>query len=115
VAVAIAELAKAPHRWKNFQVKAFYRPEIVGRSAELKREGVVQFNKGLSTGAQFSLRGIFSKAFSKNASWELMPERIVQEPKLGYAAVTQFEIVDGWLGISLGPKREASRPAARWR
>ena len=33
-----------------------------------------------------------------------MPRQIVDDPKLKDAAITQFVIDDGWIGISLGPK-----------
>jgi hypothetical protein len=115
VTVSIAELARSPERWKNFQVRAFYRPEVQARSAELKREGVVQLIGRLNMTGQIALRGVFSRAFSKNAPWQLMPERILKEPKLKDASITQFVIDDGWIGISLGPAREAVRTAARSR
>ena len=40
VSVSIVRFAKDKRGWKNFQVRAFYRPEVNGRSAELVRDGV---------------------------------------------------------------------------
>ncbi len=113
VTVSIAELARSPQRWRNFRVRAFYRPEVHGRSAELKREGVVQLIGRLNMTGQIALRGVFSRAFSKNVPWQLVPERIRKEPKLKDASIRQFVIDDGWIGISLGPQRQFLRTAAR--
>jgi hypothetical protein len=111
VTVSIASFAKLPHKWKNFQVHAFYQPEIRGRSAELRRDGILEFSKG----AEWALRGIFPKVFSNKTPWQLMPERLLKEPKLSDTSITQFVIDDGWIGVSLGPKRPASRVANRLR
>jgi hypothetical protein len=40
-----------------------------------------------------------------------VPDRIVKEPKLDYTAITQFDIEDGWIGISLGKKSQAVKTA----
>jgi hypothetical protein len=111
VTVSVALLARLPQQWKNFQVHAFYQPEIRGRSAELRRDGVLEFSKG----ANWALRGIFHKPFSDKTPWQLMPERILKEPKLKDTSITQFVIDDGWIGVSLGPKRPAARVANRLR
>jgi hypothetical protein len=114
ITVSIAEIARDKDRFKNFQVKAFYRPEIHGRSAELKRDEVIQLiGKHLGMPAQLALRGVFSRAFSKNAPWEIVPERIRKEPKLSTAAVAKFDIEDGWIGVALGPTQDGVRTAAR--
>jgi hypothetical protein len=113
ITLSIAQLSKGPRKWKNFQVRAFYRPEVNGRSAVLVRDGVIQLPSHVSTGAQLALRGIFSHAFSKDRTFELVPEQIIKEPKLSDAAITQFVIDDGWVGISLGPKSSAVTTARR--
>lgn len=114
--LSIAQLSKSSRKWKNFQIQAFYRPKVEGRSAELVRDGVIHL-KGprLSLGTRIALDGIFSRALSKNNSWELVPEPIVKEPKLADAAITQFVIDDGWIGVSLGPKPPAASTARRSR
>jgi hypothetical protein len=114
--LSIAQLSKSSRKWKSFQIRAFYKPEINGRSAQLVREGVIHLiGQRLNTGAQFALRGIFSRALSKNNAWGLVPEQIVKEPKLAYAAITQFVIDDGWIGVALGPKPPAGTAAQRSR
>lgn len=102
--LSVLQLSKSPRKWKNFQIRAFYRPEVNGRSAQLVRDGVIHLIGRLNTSSQIALRGIFSRALSKNNVWDLVPAKIVNEPKLADAAITQFIIDDGWVGVSLGPK-----------
>jgi len=107
--LSIARLSKSPRRWTHFQIRAYYRPEVRGRSAELVRDDVIQLvGERLTVGSQIALRGIFSRALSKNAPLQLVPEAIVQQPKLADAAITQFVIDDGWIGLALGPKRPSA-------
>jgi hypothetical protein len=111
VSVSFVKLAKGERRWKNFQVRAFYVPEINDRAAELVRDGIIQLTgPRLSTGTQIALRGIFSHAFSKRTPWNLMPERLATDPALCDVGITQFVIDDGWIGVALGVRRIAGRP-----
>jgi hypothetical protein len=59
------------------------------------------------------LDGIFARALSKNNAWNLVPEQIVKEPKLAEAAITQFVIDDGWIGVCLGPKSPVASTARK--
>ena len=102
--LSIARLSKPPRHWSNFQVRAFYGPEVHGLSAQLVREGVIHLIAVRRLGSQFALRGIFSHALSTKTRWELMPEKFIDQPKLHDAAITQFVIDDGWIGLALGPK-----------
>ena len=115
--LSFAQLSKPPRKWTNFQIRAFYKPEAQGRSAELVRESAVYLlplmGKRLTTGSQFALRGIFSHALSKKAPWQLTPEQFVNEPKLKDTEITQFVIEDGWIGLALGPKLAVPMTAHR--
>lgn len=105
--LSIADLSKGNKHWRNFKIRALYRPEVSGRSAQLVREGVIQLiGDRLNFSSQVVLRGIFARALSKNNVWDLVPAKIANEPKLADAAITQFLIDDGWIGVALGPKRE---------
>jgi hypothetical protein len=111
--LSIARLCKGTrYRWHNFQVRASYQPVVHGRSAQLVRENVIQLLGKRNMGSQIILRGVFAHALSRKAPWELVPQKIINEPKLQDAAVTQFVIEDGWIGLSLGPKQTttARRP-----
>ena len=111
--LSIARLSKGLRKWRNFQVEAIYEPRVHGRSARLEREAEIHLIGPGNIGTQIALRGIFSHALSKKASWELVPEKIVNQPNLRDAAITQFDIVDGWIGLSLGRNRWAQSGAAR--
>jgi hypothetical protein len=102
--LSIARLSKPPRRWRNFQIVAHYRPAVNGRSAQLVREGEIQLYGAKNFGSQVALRGIFGHALSRKTPFNLIPEKIVNQPKLQDAAITQFDIADGWIGLSLGQK-----------
>jgi hypothetical protein len=114
ITVSIAKLAKESRSWKDFQVRAFYRPEVNGRSAELARDGVIELSgRRLNTGAQIVLRGVFSRAFSKTTPWKLTPERLLTDPALADTSITQFVVDDGWIGVALAARRTAARPTVQ--
>jgi len=103
--LSIARLCKGTrYIWHNFQVRAVYQPVVHGRSAELVRENVIQLINKRNMGSQMILRGVFAHALSRKTPWELIPQKIINQPKLQDAAITQFVIEDGWIGLSLGPR-----------
>jgi hypothetical protein len=112
IALSVAKLSKPPRRWKDFQVRAFYRPEVRGRSIELVRDGTIQLiGSRLNLGSQLALRGVFSKVFSQKSPWNVTPEPFVKNPRLDGLAFTQFAIGEGWMAVALGPDRTAAKPA----
>ncbi len=103
--LSIAQLSKGSRKWHNFQVRAFYKPEVNGRSAELARDGVIHLmGPRISAGSQIALRGIFARVFSRKSPWQLVPEQFVKDVKLKDLVITQFVIDDGWIGLAFGPK-----------
>ncbi len=111
ITLSIAKLTKSPRKFKDFQVRAFYRPEVRGRSVDLVRDGIVQLNcPRMSTGSQIALRGVFSKVFSQKEPVHVTPETFVHNPKLDGVVVTQLSIDDGWIGAAIGPQRMAGSP-----
>ena len=106
ITLAIARLSKGPRKWKDFQVRAFYRPVVQGRSVDLMRDGIVQLSgPRMNAGAQLALRGVFLKVFSQKEPVHATPESFVKNPKLNGVAVTQFVIDDGWIGAAIGRPR----------
>ncbi len=107
VTLSFAEISKEPRQWNDFQVRVFFRPQVDGLSVELVRDGVIHLiGPRLNNNAQIALRGIFSKAFPKNKTVQLSPQRLLIDPKLRDLAITQFVIDDGWVGFALGPKHD---------
>jgi hypothetical protein len=115
LSLAIARLCKGTrYRWNNFEVRASYQPVVHGRSAQLVRANVIQLLGKRNIGTQAILRGVFAHALSRKTPWELVPQRIIDEPKLQDAAITQFTIEDGWIGLSLGPKQTTTAHRTRF-
>ena len=109
VTLSLAEVANGPHRWSNFSVRVFYRPESSGLHAELVRDGTIQLiGYGLGAKGQVALRGIFSKMFSKERRWNLVPEQLADDTRLDAYEVTQLVIDDGWIGLALGPRQRTA-------
>jgi hypothetical protein len=103
--VSIARLRKASRSWKNFKIRAFYRPQSNGLSAELVRDGIIQvIGRRLGTGSQIAVRGIAAKAFSKRRPIRLTPERLLENPGLANVEVTQLLISGGWFGAAIAAK-----------
>jgi hypothetical protein len=109
--ISITQLSKASYKWKNFQIQAYYKPKIDGRSAELVRDEI-RLPSHVMLRSRVALYAIFSQALSKNNPAGLVPQQIVKEKKLDYAAITQFVIDDGWICVALGPKPPTT-PVAR--
>jgi hypothetical protein len=113
ITLAIARLSKGSRKWKDFQVRAFYRPVVQGRSVDLAREGIVQLiGPRLNAGAQLALRGVFLKVFSQKEAIHATPESFVKNPKLEGVVVTQLVIDDGWIGAAIGPQPTTTAQAA---
>ena len=112
ITLAIARLSKGSRKWKDFQVRAFYRPAVQGRSVDLAREGIVQLiGARTNAAAQIALRGVFSKVFSQKEPIHATPESFIKNPKLNGVAVTQLVIDDGWIGAAIGPQRTVTAQA----
>jgi hypothetical protein len=115
VTLAITRLSKGSRRFKDFQVRAFYKPVVAGRSINLVRDGNVQLiGSRMNAFAQMPIRSVFLKVFSDKQPIHMMPESFVKNPKLEGVEVTQFVIADGWIGAALGPQgRVAAQVAAQ--
>jgi hypothetical protein len=108
--LAIARLSKPPRSWKNLQARAFYRPEVNGRSAELMRDGVIHLIGRLDLGSSLALRGVFARTFPRRTPFSITPERLATDPALADLAISQFTIEDGWIAAALSPRRTALLP-----
>jgi len=98
----LAEIRRAPDRWRHMTVTVHYRPVLGDPHGRLERDGVVQLaGQRLNAKGQVGLRGIFSKIFSKNRVIELIPRQIASDPRLDGVEVTQFLVRDGWVGVAL--------------
>jgi len=106
ISVALAELVQGDGRYRDFTVQAFYTPGVEGLRARLARRDVVRLQgRRIRFGSQIVLRGIFSRIFSEKHPHQLISERMADDPRLEGLEVTQLEIVDGWIGLAIGPER----------
>jgi len=112
--LAVARLDDSTHLWSDFQVRVHYRPRVEGMSAELVRDGAIQLpGRRVPSSAQIPLRGIFSRVFSRSRAYQLIPERLRDNPRMNDLAVTQMTIEDGWVAVALGPKPRLARAATK--
>lgn len=108
----IAELKNRRNSWQDFEVRAEYLPDPTHLQANLVRDGVIQLiGDRLSFGDQIALRTIFSRALSKNQPFNIISRKLAENPAIADLAVNQFVILDGWIGVALGPHRVAARTA----
>ncbi|HUS40328.1 MAG TPA: hypothetical protein VMX74_12805 [Pirellulales bacterium] len=111
----LAEVRKGKNHWRDLTIKGIYEPSLNGLDARLVRTGPILLSgHRLRTRDQVALRGVFSKLLSKSNQLQLIPDDLVNDPRLNDMAVTQATITDGWIGIALGPngRRAAERSAS---
>jgi hypothetical protein len=100
----------------NFIVRAAYRPQVEGLSASLVRDGHLSISgPGMSLRQRLPIRTVFNKVLSPSRPLPLIAgDQLAQRCPEG-SGISQFELRDGWIGISVGSVREnqsiASRPA----
>ncbi len=74
--------------------------------------GPVEFSGEAQGQPDIALRGIFSKLFPREKSFELIPVAIADNRNLGDLRISQCVVEDGWIALSLGPQREDGEPSA---
>ena len=60
----ITEIRQGKRRWHDFEVRAGYRPETHGLSADFQRDGSIELGGLYKRKTEVALRGIFSKVLS---------------------------------------------------
>jgi hypothetical protein len=112
VLLSFAELKQGSRRWRDFTVRAYYRPEAAERSPLFVRDTAVSVDgKGLK--ARPHLYAIFSKVLSRERSLRLLDESITNDPRLAGLEITQFITDHGWIGLAYSPRRDAPTTARR--
>jgi hypothetical protein len=106
ITLAVAELRKHPGEWRDFKVRVYYKPVRRGLDLRFVRDGTVQlWGERFGAQPQIALRGIFSRAFSQDRELNLIDAKTARDPRLAGLEVTQCVVTDGWLGVSIGPRR----------
>ena len=97
----------------NFIVRAAYTPQIDGLQASLLRDGHLRISgPGMSMRERLPVRAIFNKVLSPNRPINLTLPKMVEHPAMENLAVSQLELRDGWIAISISEK-DAPRIALR--
>lgn len=110
----VDELHAETEKFRDFTVRAFYRPDPDGRHGELMRDGTIHLiGRGLRPKAQIALRGMFSKTFSKDRRLTIVPAGFIDDPRMAGIQVTQWAIADGWIGIAVADVRAGRSQVAQ--
>lgn len=89
-------------KWTNITASAKYRYEINGLKVTLEQdgEGVVLEGRNFNIRDQIAVRSIFTKIFRNDFTFSVLPQGIVDKVATPMH-ITQFDIIDGWIGISI--------------
>jgi hypothetical protein len=100
----IRELGHGRDKIQNFQVHAFYRPQLDGLAVQLVRDETLQFSgRNLKTGGRVVLHSVMGKVFSRGRELPMVKKTLEADPRFAGLMVTQLVIDDGWLALALGP------------
>jgi len=110
--LAIAELQQRGRQWNDFTMTVNYEPQIEDLHVRLVRQGPVELSGEAKGQPDIALRGIFSKMFPRERSFELIPAVIADNRNLADMCVSQCVVEDGWIAFSLGPQRDNGGPSA---
>ena len=108
--IGLASITKGTkYEWSNLTVRADYSIDVDGMQANLVRSGSIELEgKRLRTRDQIALRGVFSKLLSRSNRLQMVPDKLVADPRLAGLEVTQRFIDDGWIGIAIRPSPESN-------
>ncbi len=104
VSLRIQELAAEGRRWGPLNIYVNYRPIPSGEGYVLVREGPISLDtRSLTFGDRVIIRGIFANVFKRDEEVSVLGHALRSDPRFAGLGVTQFDVEDGWLGISVGP------------
>jgi hypothetical protein len=102
------------NNWYDIVAQVAYRPRPMGMQVALEREGPVQLiGPGHKGRMEFGLRTIFGKMFPKERPVNLVPDKVLANPRLAGVQAVQAVVADGWFAIALAVTAQAGGgPAA---
>jgi hypothetical protein len=110
--LAVAELQQGGRRWNDFSITANYAPQVEDLHIRLVRQGPIELSGEAKGQPDIALRGIFSKLFPRDKSFELIPTAIADNRNFGDLCISQCVVEDGWIAFSLGPQRDSGGASA---
>lgn len=99
-------------RWINLSVKSTYVPQVTGSAITLVQEkpGLNLTGKNLKLRDQLAVRTIFEALFKGTYQFQAIPTQLASRLNSSTLAISQLEIDNGWVGISVsdpeGPSRQ---------
>jgi hypothetical protein len=102
VRVTLDAIESGRRDWLDIVAHVAYRPVCNGPQVFLERDGPIRLSgPGHEGRMELALRTIFGKIFPKERPIALLPEKIVDNPRLAGAQAVQAVSSDGWLAIAL--------------
>ena len=102
IRLALDTLESGRRNWYDLVVRVAYRPVIAGPQIFLEREGPVQIGgPGHEGRMEIALRTIFGKIFVRDRPVPIVPQAVIQNPRLADVRPVQAVAADGWFGIAL--------------
>lgn len=95
-------------RWRNVSIEADYVPQVDGLQISFARapESTLRLpGRKLGFRDQMAIRTIFNKVFDVNQVLPTTPEHLLTDARFQSLEVSRCEIRDGWVGLSLGPRK----------
>ena len=115
IGLNLAEFRTRTKKWRNLSIQTTYRPDpssVDGRFVRTEDDIISIAGKRLRLGDRIALSGVFSKVFSKARPIPILDARLLENPKLSNARLSQFIVRDRWIGIALSlPVSSTSRLA----
>lgn len=90
----------------NFVVRASYRAQIDGLHAVLVRDGVLHISgPRMGIRERLPIRAVFNKVLNNDHVFPIVSESLADHPAADGLRVSQLDLIDGWLGLSISPRR----------
>jgi len=113
VRLAVNEMRHGERVWRNFLVRASFRPAVIEDTTYFVRDDVVRISGSqLGTTAQISLRTVFAKVFPEDMRVRVWPERLEADPRFADLDIEQIDLREGWIGIAISAARPTATPPA---
>ena len=91
-------------QWRNLTVEAQYEPRIDGIHIEFVRvpESTLALQgRNIGFRDQMAIRTIFNKVFDPSLTLGVTPKHLLTDARFENLEVSQFELRDGWVGLSV--------------
>jgi hypothetical protein len=115
ITLSLREVKDRRHRFFDFKVHAYYRPEVHGLDVRLVRDGIIEIDgRALPAGDYMVLQGVFVSLFSQDRPLALGGGRLNDDPRLSGLMITQLVAEEGWLGLAIGPGHAQRTAVTTW-